>query len=105
MEEEDMHSKEFQGKKEILAVPYIVKKVEEGYVVECIDLNIVTQGNTLKSARKNIGEAILLHFQSAVELGMIDNMLEKLGVIKKKNELVIPDRKLEHLQIEIPSEL
>ena len=88
--------------KTILEVPYIVKKEKEGYVVECIDLNIVSQGNTLKEARKNIRKAILLHFKSAFELGVLDDELEKLGVVKKKSKLEVIHRDLESAPIEIP---
>ena len=70
-------SKSNQEKKEILAVPYIIKKEEDGYVIECVDLNIITQGDNLEEARKNIKEAILLHFESAEELGILDELLEK----------------------------
>jgi len=88
--------------KTILEVPYIVKKEKNGYVVECIDLNIVSQGNNLQEARKNIREAILLHFNSASELGILDNELEKLGITKKKNKLEVIPRDLESTPIEIP---
>ena len=88
--------------KTVLAIPYIVKKEKEGYVVECIDLNIVTQGTTLKEARKNIIEAIVIHLKSADELGMLDEELEKLGVVKKNNKLEVPQRELESAPINIP---
>lgn len=88
--------------KVVLKVPYIVKREEDGFVVECVDLNIVTQGDTLKEARKNIREAIGLHFKSAFELGMLDDELEKLGVIKKKSKIEVIPRNLESTPIEIP---
>ena len=93
-------SSEFE--KVILKVPYIVKREEDGFVVECVDLNVVTQGNTIKEARKNIKEAIELHFKSAFELGMLDDELEKLGVIKKKSKMEVIPRDLESTPIEIP---
>ena len=88
--------------KTVLAIPYIVKKEKEGYIMECIDLNIVTQGTTLKEARKNITEAIVLHLKSADELGILDDELEKLGVIKKNNKLEVIPRDLKHVPITIP---
>ncbi len=84
-----------------LKVPYIVKKEKGGYVVECIDLSIVSQGNTLQEARKNIREAISLHFKSAFELGILDDEFEKLGVVKNKNKLEVVSRELESAPIEI----
>ena len=62
----------------ILSVPFVVKKVKSGYMAECLDLNIVTQGKNLKEARKNITEAINVHMKSASELGILDDELEKL---------------------------
>ena len=70
----------------ILEVPFILKKGKSCFVAECVDLNIVTQGATLREARKNVAEAVNLHLKSARELGILDDELEKLGVIKKKNE-------------------
>ena len=49
-------------------LPLVIKKEEKGYSMECIDLNIVTQGNTLKEAKENAIEAITLHLRSAEEL-------------------------------------
>ena len=86
-----------------LEVPFIIKREDGGFVAECIDLNIVTQGDTLKEVRKNIREAILLHFKSAKQLGMLDDEIEKLGVIKKRNKLVVTHRELESTPIEIPA--
>ena len=88
--------------KTVLEVPYIVKQEKNGYIVECIDLNIVSQGNTLQKARKNIREAILLHFESAFELGILNEELEKLGVVKKKSKLEVIPRDLESAPVEIP---
>ena len=99
----DMTKKSYSYvEKTTLEVPYIVKKEEDGYMVECIDLNIVSQGDTLQEARKNIREAIGLHFKSASELGILDKELEKLGVIKKKSKLEVTPRGLESAPIEIP---
>ena len=71
----------------ILSVPFVVKKSKSGYMAECLDLSIVTQGKNSKEARKNITEAINVHMKSANELGIIDDELEKLGVVRKNNKL------------------
>ncbi len=62
-----------------LKVPFIMKKGKSGFVAECVDLNIVTQGSTLKETRKNAAEAIKLHLKSANELGILDGEFEKLS--------------------------
>lgn len=53
-----------------LSVPFVVKKTKSGYMAECLDLNIVTQGKTLREVKGNITEAINLHMKSASELGL-----------------------------------
>ena len=85
----------------VLSVPFVVKKTKSGYMAECLDLNIVTQGKTLKEARENITEAINLHIKSASELGILDNELEKLGVIRKNNKLEIPNSEIIRTPIKI----
>ena len=64
----------------ILSVPFVVKKSKSGYMAECLDLNIVTQGKNLNEARKNITEASNVHMKSASELGILDDELEKLSL-------------------------
>ena len=65
-----MKMKQKKGAKRmsISNLPLVIKKEEKGYSMECIDLNIVTQGNTLKEAKENAIEAITLHPRSAEEL-------------------------------------
>ena len=91
----------YKSKNLILSVPFVVKKTKSGYMAECLDLNIVTQGKNLKEARKNITEAINVHMKSASELGILDDELEKLGVVRKNNKLEIPNSELVRTPIRI----
>jgi len=36
---------------------------QQGYVGECVEISIVTQGNTLDEVVNNLQEAILLHLE------------------------------------------
>ncbi|MBI2654467.1 hypothetical protein HYX02_06705 [Candidatus Woesearchaeota archaeon] len=92
----------YESENLVLSVPFIVKKTKKSYIAECLDLNIVTQGRTLKEAKENITEAINLHMKSASKLGILDNELEKLGVVRKKNKLEIPDSEIVRAPIRIP---
>mgnify|MGYP001559487094 CR=1 FL=1 len=85
----------------VLSVPFVVKKTKNGYMAECLDLNIVTQGKNLKEAKINITEAINLHMKSASELGMLDGEFEKLGVVRKNNKLEIPDSEIVRTPVRI----
>jgi predicted RNase H-like HicB family nuclease len=48
---------------------------ERGYVAECLDLAVVTQGRTLDEAVQNLREAILLHLEGEdlAEMGLASN--------------------------------
>jgi len=48
---------------------------EKGYVAECVDLAVVTQGDTLDETVQNLREAIQLHLEGEdlEELGLTPN--------------------------------
>ena len=48
---------------------------EQKYVAECLDLSVVTQGDTLDEVTANIREAIGLHLEGEdlAELGLAEN--------------------------------
>ena len=46
---------------------------EQGYVAECLDIAVVTQGRTLDEVVNNLKEAVALHLE--------DENLNKLGFI------------------------
>ena len=48
---------------------------EKKYVAECLDLSVVTQGDTLDEVTANIREAIGLHLEGEdlAELGLAEN--------------------------------
>ena len=49
-----------------------VRKGEEQYVAECVDIAVVTQGTTLDETLANLQEAIALHLEGEdlTELGL-----------------------------------
>ena len=44
-------------------VKAIVRKGESHYVAECVEIAVVTQGETLDETMKNLQEAVALHLQ------------------------------------------
>lgn len=58
----------------------IREEKEGGYSIICTDLDIASQGETINEAISNIKEAIELYMESAEELGIMDEILEKLGL-------------------------
>lgn len=80
----------------------LTKEPEGGYSVLCNDLDVASQGESVDEALANIKEAVELYIESAHELGMMDEVLEKLGLTPhdlKKAELPPV------LRTEIPVEL
>ncbi len=53
-------AKEHSG---LLPFTCLFKKEKGGYVVRCVELDITSQGDTLKQAKENIREAINLYLE------------------------------------------
>jgi len=68
---------------QILLNVAIREEPEGGYSVVCTDLDVASQGETIGEAVENIKEAVELYLESAEELGIIDEILERLGLTKK----------------------
>lgn len=56
-------------------IQFRIFRGEEKYVAECLDLSVVTQGDTLDEVTANIREAIGLHLEgeNLAELGLAEN--------------------------------
>ena len=48
---------------------------QNGYVAECLEISVVTQGETLDEVVKNLTEAVSLHLEEEelAEFGLVDN--------------------------------
>ena len=48
---------------------------ESGYVAECVEIAVVTQGSTLDQVMRNLQEAVALHLEgeNLAELGLAKN--------------------------------
>ncbi|MDJ0526262.1 MAG: type II toxin-antitoxin system HicB family antitoxin [Microcystis sp. M53600_WE12] len=46
---------------------------QQGYVGECVEISVVTQGNTLDEVVNNLKEAVLLHLEGEepIEFGLV----------------------------------
>ena len=80
-------------KNQVLLNISIKEDPEGGYVVECTDLDIASQGETIDESLKNIREAVELYLESAEQLGIMDEVLERLGLTKedlKKSGVAVP---------------
>ena len=70
----------------------IKEEPEGGYSVVCTDLDVASQGENVDEAVKNIKEAVELYIESAEKLGIMDEVMEKLGLseLDKNEKLVAP---------------
>ena len=73
-----------------LLLNVIVKQEDKGYSVICPELNVASQGETFEETIENIKEAVELHIESAEELGILDEVLEQLGLTKEDLNIGIP---------------
>ncbi len=69
--------------REVILNISIKKEREGGYSVICTDLDVASQGETVDEALDNIKEAVELYLESAQELGIMDQILEKLGLTEE----------------------
>lgn len=89
--------------RQILFNVAIKEEPEGGYSIVCTDLEVASQGETIDEALANIKEAIELYLESAEEIGIIDEVLERLGLSKEELEKGISVPKI--LKTEIPVKL
>ena len=61
----------------------VVKEEDSGYSVICPELNVASQGETFEETISNIKEAVELYMESAEQLGIMDEVLEQLGISKE----------------------
>ncbi|MGC1122191.1 MAG: type II toxin-antitoxin system HicB family antitoxin [Candidatus Methanofastidiosia archaeon] len=58
----------------------IRKEKRGGYVIFCPELGVYSQGETIEEAKANLTEAVELYLESAKELGILEEILEEVGV-------------------------
>lgn len=90
--------------KQVVLNVVIKEEPEGGFSVVCTDLDIASQGETIDEAMTNIKEAVELYLESAKELNIMNDVLERLGLNKedlKKSEVTVPKT----FRTEIPVEL
>jgi predicted RNase H-like HicB family nuclease len=64
----------------IIFTALIREEREGGYSVVCPEFGLASQGETIDEAKRNIVEAVELYFESAKDLGMLDEVLEEAGI-------------------------
>lgn len=73
----------------IIFAALIREEPEGGYSVLCPELGVASQGETIEEAKKNIVEAVELYLESAKELGILDEVLDEVGIDAKATKEAI----------------
>ena len=81
----------------------VVKEEDKGYSVVCPELNVASQGETFEESISNIKEAIELYIESAEQLGIMDEVLEQLGISKEdfKKGRIVPKVVTANVPVEV----
>jgi predicted RNase H-like HicB family nuclease len=53
---------------------------KQGYVAECLEISVVSQGLTLDETIKNIQEAVSLHLEDLTEFGLTEKLSLKINL-------------------------
>jgi predicted RNase H-like HicB family nuclease len=68
------------GKGPVMKLQHTIKAVirlgeESGFIAECVEIPVVTQGATLDAVTQNLQEAVILHLEgeNLQDLGLVDN--------------------------------
>ena len=90
-------------KKKFILSAVVKEEKEGGYSVVCPELNVASQGESFEEAIANIKEALELYIESAEEIGIMDDVLEQLGVSKKdfKKDVVAPSIVTASIPVEV----
>ena len=67
----------------LIFTAFIREEAEGGYSVLWPEFDVVSQGETIEEAKKNIVEAVELYLGSAKELGILEEILEDAGIETK----------------------
>ncbi len=60
-------------------LPFKIKRKKKWFVASCPILDVHSQGETERKARKNLSEALSLFFISCFERGTLDSVLKDCG--------------------------
>jgi Uncharacterised protein family (UPF0150). len=74
----------------IIFTALIREEVEGGYSILSPELGVVSQGETIGEAKKNIVEAVELYLESARDIGILEEILEEVGInLKTARDAII----------------
>lgn len=75
---------------DIILTCIVKKESYGGFSSVCPELDVASRGDSIEEARVNLQEAVESHLSVAREEGLLDDILERLGISKEQ-------RKKQHL--------
>ncbi len=63
----------------VIPVTIEIIKKDKWYVAKAVELDFITQGNTIEEAKKNLLELIEIQFEEMKKLGTLKEYLEECG--------------------------
>ena len=85
-----------------IKLPYVIKKRKKWYLASCSPLDVHSQGETERLAKKNLREAISLFLISCFERGTLDEVLKECGfeAYTEQKKLTVPRQ--DYISIPLP---
>jgi len=83
-------------------LPAKFQKKGTTYIGNCHILDVVTQGETLDQAKKNLAEAIELFLITCYEMGTLDDVLKDCGFTSQKPNKNMQIRNTDEISVKIP---
>ena len=71
----------------VMQVPFRIQHDEVGYIACCPPLDVVSQGETEKEAKKNLAEALQLFISSCYKRGTLDAVLKECGFTPTRQDI------------------
>jgi predicted RNase H-like HicB family nuclease len=72
------------------------------HVANCARFGVITQGCTLEEAKQNLEEALILFFETCLEMGTFDDVLKESGFTKMETNEQDIDNCRDHLELALP---
>ena len=83
-------------------VPYVIKKRRKWYLASCPILDVHSQGETEKKARKNLKEATSLFLIDCFERGTLEEVMKECGFKINKTQQKVNIPRVNYLDINLP---
>jgi len=82
-------------------IPVVTRKEGDVVVADCPLLDIISQGNTVEEARKNLVEAVGLFLGTCIDMGTFSQVMKECGLVKAPRKEDTKDN-TDHFEVAFP---